>query len=100
MRNTRNVAGRNLRGILLLSSKSRVEELTVSDVKEIQYHPISEEEMWRVLVIKEMLEMKSGEIKILLSWSMNEIEDMLPVQANIFMYQLSTYLNRLKASLI
>jgi hypothetical protein len=77
MRNTRSITGRNLRGILLLSSKSRVEDLTVSDVKEIQYHPISEGEMWRVPVIKEMLEMKSGEMEIPAGWSIEEMEEML-----------------------
>ena len=77
MRNTRSVTGRNLRGILLLSSKSQVEDLTVNDIKEIKYHPISEGDMWRVPLIKEMLQMKSGEIEFPTGWSIKEMGEML-----------------------
>ena len=77
MKNTRSVTGRNLRGILLLSSKSRIENLTVSDVKAIKYHPVSDEDMWRLPIIKEMLQMKSGEMEIPIGWSMEEMEEVL-----------------------
>ena len=58
---------------MLLSSKSRVEDLRVSDAKEIKYHRISKEEMWRVQVIKEMQQMKSGENEIATGWLMEEM---------------------------
>ena len=61
MKNTRSVTGWNIRGILLLSSKSRIDNLTVRDVKAIKYHPVCEEDRW---IIKKMLQIKFGEMEI------------------------------------
>ena len=61
MTNTQSITGRNLRGILLLTKKSRVQDLEEEDVKQIQYHHLEETEQWRIVIIKEVLEMKSGE---------------------------------------
>ena len=76
-RNTRTVTGRNLRGILLLTPKSRVEDLTVEDAKNIQYHPLTEDDRWRVPVIKDILMIRSGELKMPEGWSMVELSELL-----------------------
>ena len=77
MTNTQSVTGRNLRGILLLTPKSRVEDLDEDDVKNIQYHRLDDTEEWRVVTIKEVLEMQSGERELPEDWSWPELEDLL-----------------------
>ena len=79
MTNTQSVTGRNLRGILLLTQKSRVEDLDEDDVKNIQYHRLDDTEEWRVVTIKEVLEMQSGERELPEDWSWQELEEMLEV---------------------
>ena len=79
MKNTQSVTGRNLRGIMLLTRKSKVEDLKEDDVKNIQYHALSSTEQWRIVTIKELLEMKSGERELPEDWSWGELEDVLHV---------------------
>ena len=79
MTNTQSITGRNLRGILLLTKKSRVQDLEEEDVKQIQYHHLEESEQWRIVVIKEVLEMKSGERELPEDWSWQELENVLEV---------------------
>ena len=79
MKNTQSVTGRNLRGIMLLTRKSKVEDLTEDDVKNIQYHALSSTEQWRIVTIKELLEIKSGERELPEDWSWGELEDVLNV---------------------
>ena len=75
MTNTQSVTGRNIRGILLLTQKSRVEDLDEDDVKNIQYHRLDDTEEWRVVTIKEVLEMQSGKRELPEDWSWPELED-------------------------
>jgi hypothetical protein len=77
MNNTKSVTGRNLRGIMLLTSKTKVEDLTEEDAKMIEYHPLSESEQWRVSIIKEVLEIKCGEVDLPERLTWEELEDML-----------------------
>ena len=75
--NTMSVTGKNLRGILLLTQKSRVNDLEEEDVKNIKYHHLEETEMWRMTVINEVLQIKSGERELPDEWSWQELEDVL-----------------------
>ena len=77
LRNTCTITGRNLRGILLLTSKSRVEYLTVEDAKNIQYHQLNEDDWWRVPVIKDVLMIRPGELELPEGWSMEEMSELL-----------------------
>ena len=79
MTNTQSITGRNLRGILLLTKKSRVQDLEEEDVKQLQYHHLEETEQWRIVIIKEVLEMKSGEREVPEDWSWQELEVVLEV---------------------
>ena len=93
MTNTQSVTGRNLRGILLLTQKSRVEDLDEDDVKNIQYHRLDDTEDWRVVTIKEVLEMQSGERELPEDWSWPELEDLLKVaciSSSIYLSIMST----------
>ena len=79
MKNTQSVTGRNMRSILLMTKKSRVEDLTEEDARNIQYHSLDDTEQWRIVTIKEVLEIKSGEREIPEEWSWQELNDVLAV---------------------
>ena len=50
-RDVRSTTGSNLRQILLQTKKAHVEHLKSSDIMEIKYHPIKEEDKWKTGVI-------------------------------------------------
>ena len=56
MHDTRSTTGKNLRGILLLSSKGSVEELSVSDANHFPYFPMSQEEEWKTEMLTLLIE--------------------------------------------
>ena len=47
-----------------LSEKDSINELTPSDSKSIRYHQIPEEEKWKVQYIKEIIEVRTGNMDI------------------------------------
>ena len=51
--------------------------LEEEDVKNIKYHHLEETEMWRMTVINEVLQIKSGERELPDEWSLQELEDIL-----------------------
>ena len=52
----RSVTGRNLRCIMIDSGKYNISDLLISDCESIKYHTIEEENIWRIEVIKNILE--------------------------------------------
>ena len=77
MNNAQSVTGRNLRGIMLLTSKSRVKDLTIEDVRNIKYHDLDDTEKWRIVTINEVLEIKSGDRELPVNLSRRDLEDLL-----------------------
>ena len=73
--------GSNLRSIMLLANKSRVEELETSEVI-VEYHEIEDLEKWRVDFIREVVEFKLGELKVdgFTAKELEEIQDFLCTQ--------------------
>ena len=59
-KDTRSVTGMNLRNILLLTDKCRIEDLTVQDIQSIPYHPITQEDIWRVPLVQEITDIRNG----------------------------------------
>ena len=55
--------GSNLRNIMLMAGKNRIEELDEGDI-DIEYHEILESEAWRVDFIKEVVELKYGDLSL------------------------------------
>ena len=47
-KDTNSITGSNLRNILLMTGKATVSELVPDDVSSLQYHPMPEDEMWKV----------------------------------------------------
>ena len=77
MNDAQSVTGRNLRGIMLLTSKSRVKYLTIEDVRNIKYHDLDDTEKWRIVTINEVLEIKSGDRELPVNLSRRDLEDLL-----------------------
>ena len=73
---TRSTTGSNLRNILLNTNKSNVNELIPSDAESIEYHPISNNEKWRVPFILEIIESNHRQLEIP-NFEDNELGEML-----------------------
>ena len=61
---TRSLTGSNIRKILLLTNKSSVEEITNVDIEYIEYDAISDENRWRIDLIREITDTKFGQLQI------------------------------------
>ena len=60
----RSNVGGNMRSIQLMVGKFSLDSIDRSDVENIQYHPINEEEEWRIGAIQELLKIKNGEMEV------------------------------------
>ena len=72
----RSTTGKNLRGILLQTNKLNVNQLTVSDSQQLNYHPIDENQKWKIKVIKEVLSTRNEELTVD-GFSSMELEEIL-----------------------
>ena len=62
--NVRSVTGYNLRRIMLETGKTNVDQLNDVGIENIEYHPVSAEDKWKILVIKECIDVKYGRLNI------------------------------------
>ena len=60
----RSSTGKNLRGILLQTSKTTVDQLLVEDSSHLEYFPLPQNEQWKVKVLIDILMVKNGEVEI------------------------------------
>ena len=72
--NVRSVTGYNLRRIMLETGNTNVEQLNDVGIENIEYHPVSDEDKWKILVIKECIDVKFGILNID-GFSSEEIEE-------------------------
>ena len=56
----RSTTGSNLKKIMLLSGKTRVEEVDQSDATKLKYHQLNDDEEWKVVTNKELIDVKYG----------------------------------------
>ena len=68
--------GHNLKKILLNTNKTSVEELNISDYTFVRYHPLSKEEGWKVILIKELNDLRVGNLEVE-NLSYEETEEMI-----------------------
>ena len=69
--------GCNLRNILLLTDLTKVEDLDSNIINSIKYQEIREEDMWRVNLIKELLDMKHGKLDPPEGWTQEDLDNVL-----------------------
>ena len=65
----RTVTGQNLRNILLLTDKLHVDQLDPSVVNTIKYHEIEKNDMWRISMVNEILDIKYGKMVLPDGWT-------------------------------
>ena len=58
------ITGSNLRNILLKTDKASIQDLVPNDVLNIEYHPIQEDENWKVSFIQELIEAKNSNLEV------------------------------------
>ena len=73
----RTVTGQNLRNILLLTNKLHVDQLDPSLVNTLEYHKVEEQDVWRVNLVKEILDLQHGDLVLPDGWSDDELDTML-----------------------
>ena len=61
---TNSVTGSNLRNILLLTDKADIQDLLPADLSNLKYHPIQNEDKWKVSFLQEILEIKNGNLGV------------------------------------
>ena len=58
---TRSTTGSNLRNILLLTGKHKIEDLNYSDVDNYTYAPVEAEDLWKINMVREIVDVKAGQ---------------------------------------
>ena len=61
---------------MLCTEKSNVDQVNIRDAGSIDYHQLSEEEGWKVTLIKELTDLKHGRLEME-NFSHDEIDDMI-----------------------
>lgn len=62
--NVRSTTGSNLRNILLQTAKTSIDKIVVNDANSIEYHKLAETDLWKVLLIRELTDVKFDEARI------------------------------------
>ena len=73
----RTTTGANLRNILLKTTLLNVDDLQLSTVQQIRYKVIKDEDMWRIPIIQDALDMKYGDINPPDGWTTEELDEIL-----------------------
>ena len=73
---TSSVTGSNLRNIMLLVKKTTIEDLNPTESDNVQYCPVDEDNIWKIGVAKELLEVQSGNME-LPNFKFKEIQQMI-----------------------
>ena len=73
---TRSITGCNVRKILLLLKRTKIEDIKQEDIDNLEYAVLEEEEGWRVNLIKEISDVKCGQLSVD-GFSTDECEEIL-----------------------
>ena len=65
------------RNILLMTDCLSIDELKPDTIDKIQHNQILEEDLWRVNIIKEIVNMKYGSLVLPEDWNITELEEIL-----------------------
>ena len=76
MKDVRSVTGSNMRNIMLLLGKSKVEDVQYHDYASLSYFKLKDDENWKVAMIKEIVEIKFGDREVH-GFNLDEVTAML-----------------------
>ena len=63
-KDARTTTGSNLRRIMLMAGKQQIEDLHGADTEIIEYHTVPESQSWRTNFLKELVEVRQGELEV------------------------------------
>ena len=66
----------NLKNIMLLCEKDNIESISISDLEDLKYFPVPENESWRVNLLKELLDSRLESMEIP-GFSQQELTNMI-----------------------
>ena len=82
----RSTTGRNLRESMHYCGKVQISEITTKEILEKSYHPIPVPEIWRLDLVKELLEIRDNNCD-LDGWKIEEITDCIQfLVLNIYIF--------------
>ena len=61
---TRSTTGSNLRNLLLLTGKNKIEDLNYRDIDNFTYAPVEAENVWKIGMVKEIIDAKAGNLHV------------------------------------
>ena len=61
---TRSTTGSNLRNILLLTDKNRIEDITTQDLDNFCYAPTRPEDLWKIEMVKELIDVRAEKYEV------------------------------------
>ena len=73
---TRSITGNNIRHLLRLTQKFKIEDVSKHDILNIVYCPVPENEKWRIPLIKEIIEARNSTLEVI-GFTPAELEDIL-----------------------
>ena len=73
----RTTTGSILRNILLMTDLQSIDHLKPSIMNKIKHNQVMEEDMWRVGIIREIVDMQNGNKSIPTGWTNSELKDIL-----------------------
>ena len=76
MKETRSTTGSNLRKMMILFNKVRVEDISKSDVDAFKYAEVPPGNEWRVEMVKEMIEIRNSNLEVE-NFDEEELEEIL-----------------------
>ena len=77
MSDAQSFTGSNLGNIRLLLGKQDNFKLSKSDANEVKYHPVDNENIWKVRFLQELIEIKQGDLTVDLDHA--EIQEKFPL---------------------
>ena len=72
----RTVTGSNLRNILMMTSILNIDQLEPNVVTTIDYHPVKDNNIWRVNMMNELIDIKQGTINPPAGWTTEELDSL------------------------
>ena len=75
-KDTRSCTGNNLRTIKLFCDINKSSTITPSDIDKIEYAKISEDDKWKIKIVKELIELRYRQLAVN-EFSDNELSDIM-----------------------
>ena len=73
----RSTTGNNLRNILLMTNLGNIEDLEPSTVSTINYNCTKVEDMWRLKIIKEIMDIQNEKLNCPEGWNNSDLQEIL-----------------------